>query len=93
MHHSVFAMWEDELEDISWLSSASFESEDELEMTFESSYSDHEDEAVDPFMYSPARYFAFSRGAYDLMVKDLLGEVKVTLEALRCRAFRRQIVA
>mgnify|MGYP000615555853 CR=1 FL=1 len=71
----------------------SFASQDELEMPFESSNSNDEDEAVDPFMYSPARYFAFSRGAYDLMVKDLLGEVKVTLEALRCRAFRRQIVA
>ena len=37
---------------------------------------------VDPFMYCSPWYLAFSRGVYDLMVKDLLGEVKVTLDAL-----------
>ena len=80
MHHGVFAMSEDELEDTSWSSNAS---EDEFEDPFESSDSDREDEAVDPFMYCSPRYFAFSRGTYNLMVKDLLGQVKVTLEALR----------
>ena len=80
MHHGVFAMSEDELEDTSWSSNAS---EDELEIPFESLDSDREDEAVDPFMYCSPRYFAFSRGTYNLMIKDLLGQVKITLEALR----------
>ena len=61
----------------------SFASQDELEMPFESSNSNDEDEAVDPFMYCSARYFAFSTGTYDLMVKDLSRQVKVTLQALR----------
>ena len=34
-------------------------------------------------MYCSAKYFSFTRGMYDLMVKDLSGQVKVTLEALR----------
>ena len=51
MHHCVFAMSEHELEDTSWSPNASFVSEDELEIPFESSDSDREDEAVDPFMY------------------------------------------
>ena len=62
MHHGVFAMSEDELEDTSWSSNAS---EDEFEDPFESSDSDCDDEAVDPFMYCSPMYFAVARGMYD----------------------------
>ena len=41
-----------------------------------------EEEEVDPFMYYSDRYFVFTRGTYDLMHKDLSGEVKVTFETL-----------
>ena len=53
-----------------------------MEIPNESLDSDRENEAVDPFMYCSPRYFAFSRGTYDLMVNDLSGQVKGTLEAL-----------
>ena len=33
-------------------------------------------------MYYSARYFVFTRGTYDLMHKDLSGQVKVTFETL-----------
>ena len=83
MHHGDFAMFKDELEDTSWSFCASFVYVDKLEMPIQSSHSDREDEAVEPFMYCSPRYFALSRGTYDLMVKDLFRQVKVTLEALR----------
>ena len=35
----------------------------------ESSSSEREEDEVDPFMYCSARYFAFTRGMYDLMLK------------------------
>ena len=38
---------------------------------------------VDPLMYCFPRYFAFNRGTYELMVKDLLGINKVMVEALK----------
>ena len=49
----------------------------------ESGSSEEEAEEVDPFMYCSTRYFAFTRGTYDLMLKDLSGQVKVTFETLR----------
>ena len=49
---------------------------------YESTSSEEEAEEVDPFMYCSARYIAFTRGMYDLMLKDLLGQVKVTFEIL-----------
>ena len=48
----------------------------------ESASSGEEAEEVDPFMYCSARYFAFTRGTYDLMLKDLSGQVKVTFDTL-----------
>ena len=33
-------------------------------------------------MYCSAKYFAFTRGTYDLMLKGLSGQVKVTFETL-----------
>ena len=41
-----------------------------------------EEEEVDPLMYCSTRYFVFTRGTYDLMVKDWSGQVKVTFETL-----------
>ena len=38
---------------------------------------------MDPFMYFSPRYFAFTRDTYDLMLKDLLGLVKVAIETLK----------
>ena len=74
----IFAMSEDEIEDVSSNSTNSITSEedDELE-TFET------EDDVDPLMYCSPRYFAFNRGTYDLMVKDLSGIVKVTIENLK----------
>ena len=39
----------------------------------ESASSGEEAEEVYSFMYCSARYFAFTRGTYDLMLKDLSG--------------------
>ena len=74
----IFAMSEDEIEDVSSNSTNSITSEedDELE-TFET------EDDVDPLTYCSPRYFAFNRGTYDLMVKDLSGIVKVTIENLK----------
>ena len=44
--------------------------------------SGEEAEEVDPFMYCSARYFAFTRSTYDLMLRDFSGQVKVTFETL-----------
>ena len=49
---------------------------------YESASSEEEAEEVDPFMYCSTRYFAFTIGMYDLMLKDLSGQVKVTFETL-----------
>ena len=38
---------------------------------------------LDPFMFCLPRYFVFNEGTYDLMVKDLLGIFKVTVESLK----------
>ena len=59
-------------------SSYSTSFDEELEL----SSSKWEEEEVDPFMYYSAKYFAFARGTYALMRKDLLGQVKVTFETL-----------
>ena len=48
----------------------------------ESCLSKWEEGEVDPFMSRSPRYFAFTRDTYDLMLKDLSGEVKVTFETL-----------
>ena len=75
-------MSEDESEDMPSSSTTSFIYEDELEMPIDSFAFEHEDEVVDPFMYCSPKYFALTRGMYDLMIKDLSGQVKVTLETL-----------
>ena len=48
----------------------------------ESASSEEEAREVDLFMYYSARYFAFTKGTCDLMLKDLSGQVKVKFEIL-----------
>ena len=38
---------------------------------------------LDPFMFCSPMYFAFNEGTYKLMVEDLLGHIKVTIESLK----------
>ena len=38
---------------------------------------------LDPFMFCSPRYFVFNEGTSDLMIKDLLGHVKITTEYLK----------
>ena len=36
---------------------------------------------LDPFMFCSPRYFVFNEGTYNVMVKDLLGHIKVVIES------------
>ena len=83
VNHGIFTMTEDELEDTSSLSTKSFTFEDKLEMVIELSTSKHEDDTMNLFMYCSPWYFSFTRGMYDLMVKDSSGQVK-------CRKYRAE---
>ena len=38
---------------------------------------------LDPFLFCSPRYSAFNEGMYKLMVNDLLGNIKVTIESLK----------
>ena len=40
-------------------------------------------DGVDSFMFCSPRYFEFNEGMYDLMVNDLLGYIKGTIESLK----------
>ena len=42
---------------------------------------DETKDAVDPLMFCSPRPFAFNQGTYEVMVKDLLGIIKVTVES------------
>ena len=41
------------------------------------------DDDLDPVTFCSPRYFAFNEGTYKLMVNDLLGNIKVTIESLK----------
>ena len=72
-----------------------FDSEFELEDSFSDSETSNEstdgpgsddvdiEDDLDPFMFCSPRYFAFNEGTYKLMVNDLLGNIKVTIESLK----------
>ena len=47
-----------------------------------STFVDTEDD-VDPFIFCSPNYFAFNEGTCDVMVKDLLGDVKVMEKSLK----------
>ena len=73
LYHGIFAITEDELEYTSSSSTTSFTFEEELEMTILESFAfEREENAMDPLIYCSPRYFAFTRGTYDLRVGDLL---------------------
>ena len=75
----IFAMSENELEETSSYSTTSFTSKwDNESSTFEP-----KDDVVDPLMDCSPKYFSFNRGAYELMVKNLLGIVYVMIESLK----------
>ncbi|MCO5567420.1 hypothetical protein L7F22_021111 [Adiantum nelumboides] len=43
----------------------------------------HENNMPDPFKHLSSLYFSFDRKAYGLMVRDLKGEISVSLEMLK----------
>ena len=75
------------VDETQFLFESEFESEDsfsDLETSNESIDGQGSDDVdteddFDPFMFCSPRYFVFNEGTYKLMVKDLLGHIKVTI--------------
>ncbi|MCO5547551.1 hypothetical protein L7F22_001001 [Adiantum nelumboides] len=51
----------------------------------------HENNMPDPFKHLSSLYFSFDRKAYGLMVRDLKGEISVSLEMLKACDIRRML--
>ncbi|MCO5557658.1 hypothetical protein L7F22_011226 [Adiantum nelumboides] len=51
----------------------------------------HENNMPDPFKHLSSLYFSFDRKAYGLMVRDLKGEISVSLEMLKACDVRRML--